>query len=231
MTGIPSTSVVWINLAWRTDRAEMMRPMLRELKSSPEGRASISSVSRFDAVHWSCPKDSTGEDCALADNQTLLHAPNGVSLGGRLLHGEELKQTLLRRELPISKQRDEATRKGMMGCWCSWWCVLSAYAERCAAYGAEESQMLVLEDDLKHYGATFALGGCGDDMEPIAGMEKSVGAQLRRCSRPVPITVRGKAWRVKIVLVNFTADFEATRGPCIACPAHSMHARRARPRA
>ena len=69
--------------------------------------------------------------------------------------------------------------------------------------------MLALYDDVKHFGATAVLGGCDDNLEPIAGMEKSVGAQLRRYASPVPITIKGKAWRLKIVVINFTADFEA----------------------
>ena len=69
--------------------------------------------------------------------------------------------------------------------------------------------MLALNDDMKFYGATHLLGGCDSDLEPIAGMEASVGAQLRRYSTPVPVTVRGKQWRLKIVPVLLTADFEA----------------------
>lgn len=40
-------------------------------------------------------------------------------------------------------------------------------------------------------------------------MEASIGAQLRRLATPVPFTVRGKAWRLKVVAVLFSADFEA----------------------
>ena len=69
--------------------------------------------------------------------------------------------------------------------------------------------MVALDDDIKFFGSTLAFGGCDADMEPVGGMEASVGAQLRRSLVPVPITVRGKVWRVKIVLVTFTADFEA----------------------
>ena len=72
--------------------------------------------------------------------------------------------------------------------------------------------MLVLNDDLKFFGSTMVLGGCDDELEPIAGMESSIGAQLRKYGAvrdQEPIIVRGKPQRVKIVAICFTADFEA----------------------